>query len=144
MIARYWHSLLFAACIAAPVDSPRADNTAHVLDQFLDAYNRHDIGTMLELVSADVQTMAVKDDRIEVLAKGREALRKMLMEGFEAVPSTRLAIAERIELGQFTSILEKAVWESRGETRHQCSLSVYRVTSGKIAAVWYFPSQDCE
>lgn len=123
-----------------------AQTSAHepptrIVEQFIAAYNAHDVEAMLALVHPTVQWLSVDGAAVAVEADGAETLGEAMSGYFAALPSSRSTAEAIMEAGHFVSVWERAQWESNGETRTQRSLAVYEVEEGKIRRVWYYPAQ---
>ncbi len=113
------------------------------VEQFVAAFNRHDVEAMLEHASQDVRWMSVAGDQLSVDAAGDDALREAMRRYFAAIPSARSELRSLTESGPFVHTVEEAFWEVEGEQRSQCSFGVYRIEDALIAEVWYFPAYAC-
>ena len=115
-----------------------------VVQSYLDAYSDHDIPGILSLVTHDIRWMAVDGIRIRLQSAGKEAFGEGIATYFQNLPSARSEAREMTVLGNFVTVVEEATWESEGVTHSQCAISVYEITAGLIANVWYYPTQPCE
>jgi len=115
-----------------------------VVQSYLDAYSDHDIPGILSLVTHDIRWMAVDGIRMRLQSAGKEAFGEGIATYFQNLPSARSEAREMTVLGNFVTVVEEATWESEGVTHSQCAISVYEITAGLIANVWYYPTQPCE
>ena len=118
-------------------------SAAEIVRQYFEAYNAHDVAASSALVHDDIGVYGVNAGNAEAWSSGKEALSAMLQANFDAIASTRSEIVSETSVGNFVSLVEKALWDVAGETREQCSLSVYEVRDGLLANVWYFSEQPC-
>ena len=147
--ARRWPGVLAAtACIlcvtwtagvAAGEPGP-----APVVVAFMEAFNRHDVDTMIDLSHPDVRWMSVDGDAVVTETSGTVALRSAMDAYFRDVPSARSKLESIEASGRFVHTVERASWEAGGARMSQCSVSVYEVGSGLIENVWYFPTHACD
>lgn len=121
-----------------------ADSSSEVVERYMAAYNDHDVAGMLELVQPDVQWLTIDGDTARLETDGASDLAEALGGYFEAVPSSRSRIDWMKTAGTRVSVRECAGWQSDGDWREQCALSVYEISGGRIARVWYFPAEDGE
>ncbi|NGX15587.1 nuclear transport factor 2 family protein [Wenzhouxiangella sp. XN24] len=114
---------------------------ARLVEQFLAAYNAHDVDTMLMHVHPDVKWLSVDGDSVTLETAGASALGEAMREYFASVPSTRSIAHALLEAGRYVSLHERAHWEGKECPVSQSALAVYEVEDGKILRVWYYPSQ---
>ena len=87
--------------------------------------------------------MGIIGENMAVWSSGKEQLASMLSDNFRNTPTNRSVILDKSILGNFVTAVEKAIWESGGETKSQCAVAVYEIESGLIRNVWYFAEQPC-
>lgn len=129
--------------IAMPQAAAAPDGPEALVREFVAAYNAHDVDRMLASCAQDVRWMSVSADKLTVETSGTEKLAEAMRTYFRDLPSTRSELRSVLVSGNFVMASEQAMWESGGQTRTQCSASVYEVREGKIQAVWYFPAHGC-
>lgn len=132
---------LILLLIVPAASSVRAQSPGEVVDRYMEAYNRHDVEAMLDLVGPEVQWLSIDGDRIRVETEGARALGEAMRGYFESMPSSRSEIESLIVSGNRVSVREKARWRAGDEWREQTALSVYEISEGCIVRVWYFPSE---
>ena len=101
-----------------------------VVQEQLEAYNRHDIDGFLKTYSSEIKLYEFPD---KDLSTGLDAMRKSYGKLFEREPDRKATIAKRIVQGEFVIDRE----EVSGGGRKFTAVAVYRVKEGKIAAVWF-------
>ena len=129
--------------MAMPQATAVPDEREGLVREFVAAYNDHDVARMLASCAPDVRWMSVSADKLTVETSGTEKLAEAVREYFRGLPSSRSELRSVIVSGNFVMASEQAMWESGGQTRTQCSASVYEVREGKIQSVWYFPAHGC-
>ncbi len=120
-----------------------ADGPEGKIREFVAAYNAHDVAAMLAFCAPDVRWMIVSADKLSVETSGAEKLAESMRSHFRSLPSTRSELRSVAVSGSFVTAIEQAIWESKGQKRTQCSVSVYELREGKIQNVWYFPAHGC-
>ena len=128
-------TLLLAALLTLghPALSPE-----DVVDRAYAAFNAHNAGAFVALVSDDVRWMSVRGDQLKVELSGREPLRQYLVRYFASLPSAQSVIAARMTAGAHVTVHERVTWRRGERDMTQSALAVYEVRDGHITAVWYF------
>ena len=67
---------------------PPGSNERRVRD-YVSAYNKRDVDTMLSMVSDDIQWLSVAGEKITVEAKGKSKLREGLEDYFKSSPTAK-------------------------------------------------------
>lgn len=132
---------LILLLIVLTASSVRAQTPGEVVERYMEAYNRHDVEAMLDLVVPEVQWLSIDGDRIRVETEGARALGEAMSGYFESMPSSRSEIENLMVSGSRVSVREKARWRAGDEWREQTALSVYEISGGRIVRVWYFSSE---
>lgn len=113
---------------------------SQIVEQFIAAYNAHDVSVMLSLVNPEIQWLSIEGDSIAVQANGADELANSLRAYFESSPSSRSTVESMMEADRYVSVWERAHWELRGEPASQSALAVYEIENGRISRVWYYPA----
>ncbi len=121
----------------APDRSP-----SRIVEQFISAYNAHDIDAMLGFVHPGVQWLSVDGDTVLVQTSGADELADALKGYFKSVPSSRSTVESMMTAGRFVSVWERAHWERNGAPASQSALTVYEIQDDHIVRVWYYPSME--
>jgi hypothetical protein len=129
--------------MAMPQATAVPDEPEEIVREFVAAYNAHDVTRMLASCAPDVRWMSVSADKLTVETRGAEKLAEAMRQYFRSLPSSRSELRSVIVSGNFVMASERALWESAGQTRTQCSASGYEIREGKIQSVWYFPAHAC-
>ncbi len=111
------------------------------LENYLKAYNAHDIEGVLSHLSEDFRWYSVNGGDVALEAEGRSAVRDGLTGYFKSLPTARSEISDVIVNGDYLTVRETAFWTVDGDARQQSSIAVYLISNGKIRVVWYYPSQ---
>jgi len=120
-----------------------AGDNAELVEQFVSAFNQHDVDAMLEFSAPDMRWMSVSGDQISTETSTHAEFRAAMAGYFENTPGARAEIRSISESGPFVHTLEEAFWVSRGAEKSQCSMAVYERLDGKLQNVWYFPAHPC-
>jgi len=102
-----------------------------VVQEQVEAYNRHDIEAFLKTYSPEVKVFDFPD---KLRFSGLEAMRERYGNLFKSEPDLKVRIANRIVQGDQVIDLEEV---SRGAGRQFTAVAIYRVEGGKITAVWF-------
>ncbi|TRY29288.1 nuclear transport factor 2 family protein [Aliiglaciecola sp. M165] len=122
--------------------SMAAGNT-DMVEQFVDAFNKKDIATMLDSSAEDLRWMRVSGPQFAIETSSHEELRQALQSYFESTPSAKSKIRFTNASGNFVYALEEASWVANGIKKSQCSMAVYELENKKIQNVWYFQEHAC-
>jgi ketosteroid isomerase-like protein len=105
--------------------------TLDVVRRFNEAFNRHDVGTVMALMTADCvfeNTLPAPDgERIE----GAPAVRAFWQRFFQATPTARFESEEMFAVGDRCVVRWVFHWDDRGG--HVRGVDVLRVREGKVA-----------
>ncbi len=110
---------------------------------FVAAFNGQDAAAMGELAHPEIEWLSANGSRIEAGTVGREALLAEMQSYFDGDFSTTSELLEPIRHGQFVTATEAASWQSKGQTRRQCSVVVYEYEGKLIRRVTYYPAWNC-
>lgn len=113
------------------------------VEEFIDAFNRHDVNAMLAMTTPDIHWMSISAQQLSIETSTQAQLRDAMTSYFESVPSARSRLRSIDSSGAFVYTLEEATWLSRDEQKSQCSIAVYEFNEQKIRHVWYFPAHRC-
>ncbi|NND60232.1 MAG: nuclear transport factor 2 family protein [Gammaproteobacteria bacterium] len=135
--------VMLYGCAADEVES--FATSSDVVDEFMTAFNAHDIDAMLVHADEDIRWMSITGDQLVTETSGQQQLREMLAEYFENIPSTQSAIMASERGGPFIMTVERATWTgSDGEKKSSCSNAVYEIRDRVILNVWYiYPAYSC-
>ncbi len=113
---------------AAP--RPTISQPERIVQEQLEAYNRHDIESFLKTYSPEIKLYEFPDKE---LSSGLDAMRKTYGKVFKDEPDRKARIAKRIVQGDYVIDHEQV----SGGGRKFAAVAVYRVQEGKIIAVWF-------
>jgi hypothetical protein len=109
---------------------PAASGPEKVVQEQVEAYNRHDIDAFLRTYSPEIKVYDFPDKES---ASGLEALRERYGKLFKREPDIRVRIAKRIVQGDCVIDQEEVNVGGRQFT----ATAIYRVKGDKITAVWF-------
>ena len=109
---------------------PKISKPEKVVQEQLEAYNRHDVDAFLKTYSAEIKLYEFPDKEI---SSGLDAMRKTYGRLFEREPDRKAKIAKRIVQGDYVIDHE----EVSGGGREFKAVAIYRVKNEKITAVWF-------
>ena len=119
-------------------------NIVSLVEDYVAAYNQKDLTAMMLFASESIRWMSVSDGKIVTEAADKKSLEIAMKDYFSGSGSTQSTLVDTIVNGSFVSAIEKASWQSKGETKSRCSPVVYQIVSSKIENVWYYPAQKCD
>jgi hypothetical protein len=109
---------------------PKVSAPEKVVQEQLEAYNRHDVDAFLKTYSAEIKLYEFPDKEI---SSGQGAMRKTYGTLFESEPDRKAKIAKRIVQGDYVIDHE----EVSGGGREFKAVAIYRVKNDKIETVWF-------
>jgi ketosteroid isomerase-like protein len=108
-----------------------AQATLDVIRRFNEAFNRHDVGAVMALMTADCvfeNTLPAPDgERLE----GAPAVRAFWQRFFDGTPAARFETEEMFAVGDRGVVRWVFHWDHRGG--HIRGVDVFRVRDGKVA-----------
>ena len=110
--------------------TPPISDAAKIVQEQLEAYNRHDVDAFLKTYSSEIKLYEFPKKE---LSTGLDAMRKTYGKLFERAPDLKARIAKRIVQGDY--VIDHEELSSGG--RKSTAVAIYRVKDGKIAAVWF-------
>ena len=124
-------SLLALAVCSGSGQEAGKDSPERIVQKQVDAYNKHDLDAFLGFYASDVKLYEFPDKE---RSSGLDPMRKTYGKLFADNPDLKVDVRKRIVQGD-TVIDQEAVFVS--EDRRFTAVAIYRVTDGKIAAVWF-------
>jgi uncharacterized protein (TIGR02246 family) len=124
-------SLLALAVCPGSGQEAKKESPERVVQDQVEAYNRHDLDSFLGFYSPDVK---LYDFPGKEVSSGLDAMRKTYGKLFADNPELKVDIVKRIVQGD-TVIDQEAV--SVTSRRRFTAVAIYRVKEGKIAGVWF-------
>jgi hypothetical protein len=118
-------------------ETPKS-NEQRVRD-YVSAFNKREIDTMLSMVSDDIQWLNVAGDKITVETQGKEKLRESSATYFKSTPSAKSELEWVRVTAARVAALERAAWQGKSGPKSQASLSIYEFRGGLISRVYYYP-----
>lgn len=106
---------------------------------YVSAFNKREIDTMLSMATDDIQWLIVAGDKITVETQGKAKLRESLAAYFKSTPSAQSELEWVRVTASRVAALERAAWQSKSGPKSQASLSIYEFRGGLISRVYYYP-----
>ncbi|MEP2987736.1 MAG: nuclear transport factor 2 family protein [Parasphingorhabdus sp.] len=114
-----------------------------IVQRYVDAYNRQDIGSMSKLMASEIEWFSVKGSTLLPMAAGKEHLLKILTEQFSDQFDPASKLSGWSVNGAVVAVKETVSWETaKGKIKSQSSTAVYEVQNAKIRRVWYFDASS--
>lgn len=108
--------------------------TRAIIEQFNDAFNRHDVDAVMALMTEDVlfeNTQPPPDGERFV---GQAAVRGFWERFFAGSPQARFTTEELVAAGDRATVCWRYDWQSApGDTGHIRGIDLFRVRDGKVA-----------
>ncbi len=128
--------LLVTGCATGNVD---------VVKRQFAAFNAQDVEALGLNVTQDFVWYDVDEGRVKTMVTGRNALEQDMRGYYEGAPKFETKAMAMCGHGNYVAVMERMTYETDdGAERSQDAMSVYLIRDGKIARVWYFPSEKVE
>lgn len=85
-------SALMVLGVALYAQSVMAGGNAEAVENFVEAFNRHDVDAMLDVATEDIRWMSLADEQLSVETSNQAQLREAMADYFVNVPSARAEI----------------------------------------------------
>jgi hypothetical protein len=131
--------LLVPTGVSTPVAAQTQKSNEQRVRDYVAAFNKHDIDTMLTMVIDDVQWLSVAGDKITVETQGKAKLRESLTAYFKSIPTAKSDLEWVRMTASRVAAMERASWLSQSGPRSQAGLAVYEFSGELIARVYYYP-----
>jgi hypothetical protein len=118
----------------APTRLSRLESATRVVLQFNDAFNRHDVAGMMQLMSDDCvfENTAPAPDGTKV--SGKEAVTRFWQDSFLASPQAHIEIEEIFGLGLRCVMRWKYDWvDETGKKGHVRGVDIFQIKNGLIS-----------
>lgn len=119
-----------------------ADDPEGRVRDFVVAFNARQADRMMTLVTDGVQWISVDGAKLSVETEGKAALRASMERMFSSCATCQSELVWVRRAGSRVTALERASYTGKSGPRSQTSLSVYEFADGRIARVYYFPSEQ--
>jgi hypothetical protein len=142
-----WSALLAATVVSGAVFwatvslEPSARTPERTVQDFVVAYNKRDLTSMLALATPDIEWMSVSPKGMSIETRGHDALRNTAESAFRECPSCQASIEQVRRAGSRVTAIEHASWDTASGSMSRRSLSVYEFRDGLISRVYYFPAE---
>jgi ketosteroid isomerase-like protein len=119
---------------ASPVQEILTTETLATVTQFLEAFNRYDVDTVMAMTTDDCNWESAFPLPDGTRYQGRDAVRSYLLQVFRSNPDGISEPEEMIGAGDRCTVRIVRRWTaSDGQARHFRGMGVFRVRDGKIA-----------
>ena len=132
---------VFMTSVSA-ADDPAGSGHENIVRSYVEAFNAHNVGTMLKMVSDDVQWLTIDGDKIVTETSNKEELRQAMEGYFESCSTCKSALEQVFSTGNRVSALEVASFETKRGLQTQQSLSIYEFSGNLIKRVYYFSVEN--
>ena len=112
-------------------------NPAYVVDRQVAAYNARDLEAFVSSFSPDA--VVARHPSGEIVAKGRDGLRKVYGELFAKSPSLRARVINRVEAGGF--VVDHELVTGIGDRPYLHGVAIYEIDGELIQRVWFLPKE---
>ncbi len=130
---------LLTSSFAFSAETPKS-HEQRVRD-YVAAFNKQDIDTMLGMVTDDMQWISLAGDKITVETEGKAKLRESLTGYFKSTPGVRSELEWVQATASRVAALERVSWAGKSGPKSQAGLSVYEFREGLVMRVYYYPSE---
>jgi hypothetical protein len=141
-------ALLMLATVPVTLAQPPAATPAELegkVKAFVEAYNAHQIETMMALADDTIQWLTVEGTGVAVEANGKDALKLTILQYWSGCASCHSKLRWTQSSATRVVALEEASWTNKdGQEKSQQSLSVYEFRDDKIVRVYYFPAEKVD
>jgi len=118
----------------SPANLSRLEAAIRIVLAFNDAFNRHDVDGMMQLMSTDCLFENTNPAPDGTAYKGKEAVTKFWQSFFQESPSAHIDIEEIFGMGQHCVMRWKYTWiDSNGGTGHVRGVDIFQVQENLIS-----------
>lgn len=129
-------------CVSAYAQESIAEYQLKIVENYIEAFNLHDLDAMMDMVADNVQWLTIEGDEIIKEANSKEELRATMTKYFEDCVGCRSSLKHIYATGQRVMALEVASFPTGHGTLSQQSASVYEFVGPRIRRVYYFPVEN--
>lgn len=117
----------------SPARMSKLEAPMRIVLAFNDAFNRHDVAKMMQLMSDDCvfENTAPAPDGTRY--KGKEAVTQFWQDFFHESPRAHIAIEEIFGMGNHCIMRWKYSWEDADQNGHVRGVDIFQVRDGLIA-----------
>jgi predicted SnoaL-like aldol condensation-catalyzing enzyme len=117
-----------------PIRMSKLESAIRVVLEFNDAFNRHDVAGMLELMSEDCSFENTAPAPDGTLYSGKGAVTQFWQDFFHASPQAHIEIEEIFGLGERCIMRWRYTWVDQGDKKgHVRGVDIFRVRNGLIS-----------
>ena len=112
---------------------PTTEQTLATVTRFNDAFNRHDVAAIMELMTEDCVFDSTRPAPDGERLQGQEAVRAFWVAMFQRSPQARFETEEVVGLGERCAVRWVYHWIRDGQPGHVRGIDLFRVRGGKVA-----------
>jgi steroid delta-isomerase-like uncharacterized protein len=117
----------------SPIRMAKIESAMRIVLQFNEAFNRHDVAGMMQLMSDDCVFENTNSAPDGTVYSGKEAVTQFWQNFFHESPNAHIEIEEIIGVGERCIMRWKYSWtDAKGEKGHVRGVDVFRVINGLI------------
>lgn len=130
-------SLAFLAACSNQQEASGSEKVP-VLDTYFEAFNNHDVESLVEMSADDIRMMSITPDTVITDLTDKQALQTWLEGYFSSLPNVSSTYDKVTMQEPFVSFVETASWGPDSARKQQSSLATYLIRDNKIQRVWYY------
>ena len=117
----------------SPIRMSRLESATRLILEFNQAFNRHDVAGMMQLMSDDCVFENTKPAPDGAVVSGKEDVTKFWQDFFRESPQAHIEIEEIFGFGERCIMRWRYSWVDKGgEKGHVRGVDIFRVRSGSI------------
>ena len=117
----------------SPTRMSKIESATRVVLEFNEAFNRHDVSGMMQLMSEDCVFENTAPAPDGTVYKGKETVTRFWQDFFRESPNAHIKIEEIFGLGERCVMRWRYNWEETGgEENHVRGVDIFRVRDGSI------------
>jgi predicted SnoaL-like aldol condensation-catalyzing enzyme len=117
----------------SPIRMARIESAVRVVIAFNDAFNRHDVAGMMQLMSEDCVFENTDPAPDGAVFSGKEAITRFWQDFFSQSPQAHIIVEESISSGNRCTIRWRYDWvDLEGNKGHVRGVDIFRVQNGLI------------
>jgi predicted SnoaL-like aldol condensation-catalyzing enzyme len=117
----------------SPTRMSRVESAVRIVMEFNDAFNRHDVASMMALMSDDCRFENTSPAPDGTIYSGREAVTQFWREFFDQSPQAHIDIEDIFGLGQRCIMHWRYEWvDAAGQPGHVRGVDIFKVEDGLI------------
>ena len=118
----------------SPIRMSKLESAVRVVLEFNEAFNRHDVGGMMQLMSEDCSFENTAPAPDGTLYSGKAAVTQFWQDFFHASPQAHIEVEEIFGMGERCILRWSYHWvEQGGQKGHVRGVDLFRVRNGLIS-----------